>query len=88
MTNEIAKAKWIDIAKLSEYKFSKMATKMVNLIITSERVKNGSVDLSKMPLGDILRENSFTKFDFNLFGKPNYFYSSEYLARIENQFKL
>ena len=46
MTNEIAKAKWIDIAKLSEYKFSKMATKMVNLIITSERVKNGSVDLS------------------------------------------
>jgi hypothetical protein len=56
-----------------------MAMKICDYILTA---RAPAADLEKLPLGDLFRDNSFTKVSFPLFGKNNDFYSSEYITRI------
>lgn len=65
--------------ELRKYEFSVMAMKICDYILTA---RAPAADLEKLPLGDLFRDNSFTKVSFPLFGKNNDFYSSEYITRI------
>ncbi len=66
MTHEIEKALWIDIVsnspdnnvqdQLAKYEFSRMATKICELISNANLVGKKQIDFGDMPLGDVFRD--------------------------------
>jgi len=85
MPDEIAAAEWKDLADLKHLSFTRMAKSVCDVLL---KVKEGQaapakeVDLGSMGVGDLFRTGGFTKEEYELFGAPNYFYSSELLKSI------
>lgn len=66
MTHEIAKARWIDFDDLPNYKFTRIATNMVNKIqAISKSHQTAAVDLKDMPVGDLFRDSGFSKITYD-----------------------
>jgi hypothetical protein len=40
------------------------------------------IDLKDLPIGDVFRDNSYTKVSYNFMEVNNNFYSSEYVRRV------
>ena len=87
MPEEIAKADWIPLDQLQHYKFTSMARNVCRLLTHLEDVKNKKIDLSKMPIGDLFKDTSFTFEDYELLGNKNRFYSPEYINKIGGYIK-
>lgn len=61
-----------------------MATKICELITNANLIGQKQVNFKDLPLGDVFRDNSYTKVSYEFMDTVNNFYSSEYLARISN----
>lgn len=98
MPEEIFDCKWIDIVStrlilinlfsfcqgdLDVTKQTRVAQNAAKILLDTEKVKRGEVDLNDMPLGDMFRDNTFSFLEYELpqNGK-NIFYSSEGLKRL------
>lgn len=82
MPDEIAEADWIPLEKMSHFRFTNLG-RNVGRILTN----NGSLDLNKLPLGDVFRDSSFSQEQFKLMGTPQNFYSSHYMRRVGDLIK-
>jgi hypothetical protein len=58
-----------------------MAMKICDYIMNA---RAPTTDLGSLPLGDLFRDNTFTKVSYPFLGSNNDFYSSEYITRISN----
>lgn len=58
-----------------------MATNVCRLLRNSDHIKAGAIDFSKMPLGDLFRDYSFTYEQYDMLGVSNNFYSPEYIKK-------
>ena len=59
-----------------------MARNVCRLLTHLDDVQSNKIDLSKMPVGDLFRDTSFTYEDYELMGSQNRFYSPEYINKI------
>jgi len=66
MPEEIFDCKWIDIGDLDVTKQTRVAQNAAKILLDTEKVKRGEVDLKDMPLGDIFRDNTFSYLEYEL----------------------
>ena len=72
----------IPLTDLNQLGFTKMATKICNLLTNQEIIKSGKVSMPEMPFGDIFKNNTYTFEDYESHGVNHRFFSSEYMSKI------
>jgi len=82
MTDEVFKAEWIPLDKMSHFRFTNLG-RNVGRVLTH----NEPLDLSKMSLGDVFKDASFTVEEYEQFGSTQRFFSSEYLRKVGDLIK-
>ena len=87
MPNEIAKADWIPIKDLGHLNFTKMASNMCRYLTNLDLIKTGQVKLDNMPLGDLFHDSTFGFEEYEMGGRKNRMYSSEYMSRLSHHIK-